>query len=943
MSLLVLVGLLLVLIGVLAAKAVRRRAGAVAGFGAGLCGLALLVGARGAALPVPIGLAGGGGALQLDGLSALFLLLSFLVAAFAEAEPLCLAATCLAMLAGDLVLLAAAAALALLALPPHGLRRRPGRLRTLAAGGLVGACALLGGLAAPAGALLPETGFSLVRDGFAAPGRPEAAVLLPVLVVLGVAPPLGLWPLAAWHRRLCETAPPWAAALASLLGLFLLLRLLPDLAGSAPAAGWGCGLAALGLVSALAAAAGALRAASLRGAVARLLAVQNGLAVLGVGLCLLARADDLAGLAATALDAVLLLLPTQVLAGLALLTLAAGIEEEAGASLLARLGGLVQSMPRATALAAVAVAMLAFLPPIGGFPALWLLLQSALAMARAGGAAPVPALLAVMAAAVAVALSGLAWMRLVAVAGLGRPRTPRGAAAQEIGGRLGRTVAAMLVLPALTGLLPGVLAAPAAVGRRRARGRGGRRSAAAAAPRGARRRCHAVAAGSGRAAAVGGRRMPAARAAPGGAAGAARPGLGGRDRAAAALAAVRRSSHPDRPGDAGADGRVAGRAAGLADPVPDASAAAAGDAGRTRGGRRVAAGALAATRRGAGAGAAGRAAGRAAGVPWRMTLGELLLGVLALLLHLALSVAAAPVLGALVDRVAAMPMDRPRPRASGAALAAALRRPWRRLAWLMAKEPVLAENASAVGGMAPILAVAVTLAAAALVPSFLRGMPTGGLADLPAILALLGLAGLILLLGSLDIGAAGPGLAAMAAPGAALPALPGLVLAVAGLWLAAGGTGLEVLLAAHDGGAPGRSAARLLATGALGLAALAAGGGEDGPSRELAGPDLALFGLQSDLRRLVWIELVTALAWPGSLATVHPNPLHWPLGWPLDWLLDWPLGLLLWAVRVAAGGVVLGAARGWLAVPGVPRRLARASAALGVLAPLLLLAGRAAA
>ncbi len=313
-----------------------------------------------------------------------------------------------------------------------------------------------------------------------------------------------------------------------------------------------------------------------------------------------------------------------------------------------------------------------------------------------------------------------------------------------------------------------------------------------------------------------------------------------------------------------------------------------------------------------------------------MTLAGLLLGVVALLLHLALSVAAAPVLGALVDRVAAMPANRPRAWPSRARLAAALRRPWRRLAWLMGKEPVLAENASAVGGMAPILAVAVTLAAAALVPSFLREMPTGGLADLPAILALLGLARLILLLGSLDIGAAGPGLAAMAASSAALLALPGLVLAVAALWLASGGTGLEVLLAPHDGGGPGHAAARLLATVALGLAALAAGGDEDGLSRELAGPDLALFGLQSDLRWLVWIELVTALAWPGSLATVHSNPLYWLFG------------LALWAVRVVAGGVVLGAVRGGLAVPGARRQLARASAALGVLAPLLLLAGRAA-
>ncbi len=456
-SLLVLVGLLVVLAGVLAAWASGRRTLVAAGIGAALCALALLAGARGAALPVPIGLAGSGGALQLDGLSALFLLLTFLVAAFADADPPCLAAASLAMLAGDLVLLAMAASLALLALPPSGLGRRLRRVRILSIAGVVGACALLGGLAAPAGALLPATGFSLVRDGIAGgPGHPSA-VLLPVLVAMGVAPLLGLWPFAAWHRRLCETASPWSAVLVSLLGLFLLLRLLPDLAGSVPA-GWGCGLAALALASALPAAVAALRAPTLRGAVARLLAVQNGLAVLGVGLCLLARADDLPGpVAAAALDAVLLLLPTQVLAGLAALTLAAGMEEEAGAGMLARLGGLVQSMPRAAGLAAVAVAMLAFLPPIGGYPALWLLLQSLLAVVRAGGGVMQALVLATLVAvALAVGVSGLAWLRLVAVAGLGRPRTPRGAAAQEIGGRLGRTVGAMLVLPALTGLLPGM-------------------------------------------------------------------------------------------------------------------------------------------------------------------------------------------------------------------------------------------------------------------------------------------------------------------------------------------------------------------------------------------------------------------------------------------------------------------------------------------------------
>ena len=458
MSLLILIGLLFVLLVLVVGKALRLRPTVSAAIGAGLCGLALLAGAQSSALPLPIGLAGGSGGLQLDGLSTSFLLLAFLVGALAEADPVCLAATCLTMLAGDLVLLATASALTLLALPRAGIGRGMARTRIVAIGCVVGACALLSGLAAASGTLLPESGFSLIRAGLAGGlGQRDGAVLVPLLVALGVAPLLGLWPFDAWHRRLWMNSPAWSPTLATLTGLFLLLRLLLDLAGAAPAAWYGYGLAALALVSALRAAAAALREPGLRGAVARLLAVQNALAVLGIGLCLLARADDLPVLAATALDAVLLLLPVLVLAGLAVSALAAAMEAEAGASLLVRLGGLIQSMPQATRLAALAVAMLAFLPPIGGYPAIWLLLQAMLAVARPGGiATPAAVVLAIAWIAIVLGLAGLGWLRLAAVAALGRPRTPRGAGAQELELRLGRSVAGMLVLPGLVGLLPGV-------------------------------------------------------------------------------------------------------------------------------------------------------------------------------------------------------------------------------------------------------------------------------------------------------------------------------------------------------------------------------------------------------------------------------------------------------------------------------------------------------
>ena len=322
-----------------------------------------------------------------------------------------------------------------------------------------------------------------------------------------------------------------------------------------------------------------------------------------------------------------------------------------------------------------------------------------------------------------------------------------------------------------------------------------------------------------------------------------------------------------------------------------------------------------------------------------VSLGGLILELSALLLHLALTMAAAPVVDALIDEVdrrrsGRVPIRRPRRPRSSADMATAVRdavgRPWRRLAWLMAKEPVLADKASAVSGLSPVVAVAVTVAAATLVPSFCLGMPTASAADLPTILALLGLARLTLLLGALDVGSAVPGLAAISVSAGAVLALPGLVLSLATLWLGFGSTSLDAILSELRGGAgvAGRSVPELLAALSLGLAALSAGGAEDDLSRELAGPDLALFRLQAALQRLVWIELVTALLLPGSLAPTLSNPLRWLLG------------LLSWTVRVAAGCLLLGALRGWLRVPRARRELAGISALFGLLAPLLLLVGR---
>ena len=121
------------------------------------------------------------------------------------------------------------------------------------------------------------------------------------------------------------------------------------------------------------------------------------------------------------------------------------------------------------------------------------------------------------------------------------------------------------------------------------------------------------------------------------------------------------------------------------------------------------------------------------------------------LLHLALMLAAAPlVVGAtcwlkarLMGRRGAPPLQ-----------------PFRDLEKLLRKRPVLAENASWVSELAPYAGVAAPLAAAALVPSFARGMVLSPVGDLVVVAGLLTLARMALALAGMDVGTAFGGLGA---------------------------------------------------------------------------------------------------------------------------------------------------------------------------------------
>ena len=301
----------------------------------------------------------------------------------------------------------------------------------------------------------------------------------------------------------------------------------------------------------------------------------------------------------------------------------------------------------------------------------------------------------------------------------------------------------------------------------------------------------------------------------------------------------------------------------------------------------------------------------------------LLLGTAALLLHLALTIAVAPLLPPLSDGVAELLSGRRRAGPDALAeMARSWATSWATLRAALRKQPVRAGAASRVSAAAPLLSLSAALSAAALVPSFASGMPTAPWADLSTVVVLLAAARVLLLLGAWDAGVASPGLAAVSAVVGLVLAVPGCALGLVALFSATGSTGLQHLLSDPQPGAG------LLPAACLGLAALSAGGGEAALSEPLSGPDLALFRLQCMVQAVVWIDLLTALALPGTVPVAQSGPLHWLLG------------LLFWAMRLVAGGILLGGVRGLAGTVAARRRMAGLSVLLGLLAPLLLLLGR---
>lgn len=312
-------------------------------------------------------------------------------------------------------------------------------------------------------------------------------------------------------------------------------------------------------------------------------------------------------------------------------------------------------------------------------------------------------------------------------------------------------------------------------------------------------------------------------------------------------------------------------------------------------------------------------------------------GAMVLLLHLALMLAAAPVVVGLIRQIKARMVGRMGPP---------LLQPWRDLARLLRKQPVVADGTSWLFRAAPATNLAATVAAASLVPSFALGMSTAGISDLLVIAGLLALARAAMALAAMDTGTAFGGIGASREMTFSVFAEPVFFLIVFTLALLAGTTNLDAV-------------ATLVASGTLGLrismalalvAALAVAIAEcgripvDNPAAHLeltmvheamaleySGRHLALVEMAACLRLLVWMALIAVVFVPFGIALRDADGASLA---PWFWLL----GIAAWLIKLGAMSIGLAAfeaTRAKLRVFRVPELLGMALL-LGLLAAIFL-------
>jgi formate hydrogenlyase subunit 4 len=206
--------------------------------------------------------------------------------------------------------------------------------------------------------------------------------------------------------------------------------------------------------------------------------------------------------------------------------------------------------------------------------------------------------------------------------------------------------------------------------------------------------------------------------------------------------------------------------------------------------------------------------------------------------------------------------------------------PWRDLRRLLAKEVVLAENASWLFRAAPYVIFAITWVAAALIPTFATGLLFSWSGDLIAIIALLGTARFAQALAAMDIGTSFGGIGASREMMIASLAEPAMLMIVLSVALVAGSTELSTIADYMTFSAVGLRVSLGLALIAFIIVALAENARipVDNPATHLeltmvheamvleySGRHLAMIELAASLKLLLYVSVIACLFFPIGL------------------------------------------------------------------------------
>jgi formate hydrogenlyase subunit 4 len=275
-----------------------------------------------------------------------------------------------------------------------------------------------------------------------------------------------------------------------------------------------------------------------------------------------------------------------------------------------------------------------------------------------------------------------------------------------------------------------------------------------------------------------------------------------------------------------------------------------------------------------------------------------IIGLFAQAFEMALVLALSPLLIGLVRKMKAKLLRRQGPP---------IIQPWLDIIRLLRKEAVLAENASWLYRAAPYVIFATTWVAASLVPTFATGLMFNWIADLIAIIALLGAARFALALAGMDIGTSFGGIGSSREAMFGSLAEPATIMIVFTVSLIAGSTQLSEIAAYMLSNFELRVSVGMALIGLL-IVAIAENGRVpvDNPATHLeltmvheamileySGPLLALMELAAALKLLLYMSLIACVFFPWGIA---------PHGAGLEAMI---IGVLTYVGKLAVGGFFL--------------------------------------